>query len=101
MPPTCPPATRSRSAPRAANSENLMLDEPALRTRITSVIPVCSRCRLLAHGDRLPEGHQAVGEEREADDGHHQELDPDRADAAAAVDDDLREADEVARRQEV
>src|SRR5215471_6908328 len=56
---------------------------------------------LLGHRDRFPEEGNAADEERRPHGPHHQELAPDGAQAPAAIDDDLREAHEVSRGQEI
>src|ERR1019366_3931056 len=55
---------------------------------------------LFRHRDRFAEQRQTVNEKSNADRRHHRELRPDGLDAAAAIDDLLRKADEVPRWQE-
>src|SRR5689334_16821792 len=86
-------ATMRGRSPSASSAASRVWVPPTSMARIIVA--------LLGNGDRFPEEREAVDEEPETDPGHHQELGPDGAEPAAAVDDHLREADEVPRRQEV
>src|SRR6476659_5603297 len=83
---------------RSPVTSTLTLEPP---TSTTSTRGRFGMARLPGDRDGLPEAREAVNEEPESDRAHHQELHPHRAEAAAAVDDHLREADEMPRREEI
>src|SRR5208283_5203949 len=72
----------------------LILNQGQIGAEVFAVCPHLSR-----HRDRLPEHRQAIDEKTEADCGDHRELPPDVLESAATIDDDLREAHEMTRRQ--
>src|SRR5688572_29613820 len=73
-PSICPPKARTCSEALCSNTENLMLEEPAFRTRMASVMTSRSR-RALApplgherrHCARSETGHHRVGAARQDD----------------------------------